>query len=109
MRNACYGVIVIVLLATAVGCAGPKFVSRSYALGPRPKATVEIINWIVSEQGAEHAEAMLEHGFDGKRVIVLKAIPEEGVVIVRTTRQGHRQIEAAVQELEEGGHSLRGQ
>ena len=99
MRYVCYGAAVMVLATAVVGCANTTWVVRSYPLGPRPEAAVNVIDLIVTDQLSVQAVEIRNRG--PKQGTLYKVHQQEGVVVVRTTREGHRQIEAALKELQE--------
>ena len=98
MRNVCCATMLL-LLVTAVGCQ-TQFESRTYQLGPKPKAALVMIDQITMDEMKQHKDEVQEDTAMGGKVMISKVIEEEGVVVVRTTPQGHRRITAALEELQ---------
>ena len=69
------------------------------ALGSKPKVTVEIINQVVASQPKEHARGTLG-GRQSGEASMIKELPEEGIVVVRTTRRGHSLIKEALRDIQ---------
>jgi len=98
MRYVCCTVAMLVLAASMVGCA-TQFVSRTYQLGPKPKAAQEMINQITTDEIKQHREDYMRDAPTGTPVFVMKVIEDEDVIVVRTTPQGHQRIKAALDRL----------
>ena len=104
MRYVCYGAAVMVLVAAVVGCETPNSATLeiySYRLGPKPQAAQKIIDVIITQQLKIHAEEILRDTQTqvGQKGFMSQVIKEEDVVVVRTTREGHRQISEAREQL----------
>ena len=102
MRYVCYGAAVMVLVAAVVGCETPNSATLeiySYRLGPKPIAAQKIIDVIITQQLKVHAVGILRDTKSGEKMFMSQVIKEEDVVVVRTTREGHRQINKALEQL----------
>lgn len=99
MRYVCYAVALLVLAAAMAGCQ-TQFTSRTYQLGPKPKAAQEMIDQITMDEAKQHKDDFQRDTPTGVPVPVMTVIEDEGIVVVRTTPQGHQRIKAALDELQ---------
>ena len=95
MRYVCCAVALLVLVAAMAGCA-TQFVTRTYPLGPKPKAAQEVIAQITMD---EHKGDLYLDTSTGVPLSIMKAFEAEDAAVVRTTRHGHELIKAALEEL----------
>jgi len=96
MRRLCCAVALL-LVGTMVGCQ-TQFEPRAYQLGPKPKAALEVIKEITIDEIKQHRQVMKDVPV-GKKVPLYNVIEDEGVVVVRTSPQGHHRIETALKNL----------
>jgi len=97
MRYVCCTVALLVL-AVMVGC-GTQFEARTYQIGPKPKAALEMIDQITTDEIKQHPDDFQRDTPTGTPVHLMKVFEGEGVVVVRTTPQGHQRIKAALNKL----------
>lgn len=100
MRYVCCSIVVMVLLMCVAGCETATLTTRSYSLGPKPKAALVIIDQITMRQIERHGKEIMRDTPIGAKKAIVNVIEEEEIVVVQTTREGHRQIKVALQDLQ---------
>jgi hypothetical protein len=82
------------------GCSSVPVETRAYSLGEHPETAREVISQIATDQVRRNMDEWSKQAKGGSTPL-LTPIPKEGMVVVRTTLEGHHQIEAALRELRE--------
>jgi hypothetical protein len=94
-RRSCV-IIAFFAMCFLVGCGGTQLTTRAYPLGWCPKATEAIVNEIVVDEARKHLDGYQQQSGQ----FLTKSFPEEKLLVVKTTPEGHRQIEASLKHLE---------
>jgi len=87
-----------VFVAVTAGRQTP-FEAKTYQLGPKPKAALAAIDQITTDEIKQHREEVMKDAPAGTPAPISKVIEDEGIVVVRTTPQGHRRIAATLAKL----------
>jgi hypothetical protein len=92
-RRSCI-IIAFFAMCFLVGC-GSKLTTRAYPLGRYPETTKAIVDEIATDEIAKHIDE--EQQRPSRKLYTLTAEH----IVVKTTLEGHRQIEASLQDIEE--------
>ncbi len=92
----CCVIMTIFAMCFLVGCGGSKLITRAYSLGQYPKTTEKIVKEIAIGEVVKHR--IRPQG--GREAIIIGPMTDENCIVVKTTLEGHRQIEASLKHLE---------
>jgi hypothetical protein len=99
MRSFSHVMTSVAIGASLIGCSDLTWETHSYPLGDKPEATRRIVDAVTTDQLKLHGDEVLEQTADGETGFVFEVVSDEGVVVVRTTTEGHRQICEALRKL----------
>ena len=90
---------VAICLLILTGCSVANLQSRAYVLGGNAETQKVLIDQIVRRETKRHYKAIMR-ATQNKTITVMDPVEEDGVLVVQTTPEGHREIKAALKELE---------
>lgn len=87
-------IVVFFAMCFLIGCNGAKLITRAYPLGRHPETTKAIVEEIAIDEAVKHVDNEQE-----RPTRTLIKITDEHI-LVKTTSEGHKQIEASLKHLE---------